>query len=67
MELKIAKDKPTKTVIRFLQGDLLYRTIKNGFFVGDQETFLFYKFPEIEQLENEFYPWWRSAQVVGFH
>lgn len=65
-ELKIAKEKPTKTVIRFMQGDLLYRTIKNGFFIGDNTNFLFYKFPSKEQLENEFYPWWRSALVVGF-
>lgn len=65
-ELKVSKKKPTKTVIRFMQGDLLYRTIKNGFFVGDQENFLFYKFPSMEQLENEYYPWWRSALVVGF-
>lgn len=65
-ELKIAKEKPTKTVIRFMQGDLLYRTIKNGIFIGDNNNFLFYKFPSKEQLENEFYPWWRSALVVGF-
>lgn len=66
VELKVAEDKPTKTVIRFMQGDLLYRTIKNGFFVGDQENFIFYKFPSIEQLENEYYSWWRSALVLGF-
>lgn len=65
-ELKIADDKPTKTVIRFMQGDLIYRTVKNGFFVGDQNNFLHYKFPSIEQLENEYYPWWRSALVLGF-
>ena len=49
-----------------MQGDLLYRTVKNGFFVGDQDNFLFYKFPSIEQLENEYYSWWRSALVLGF-
>lgn len=65
-ELKLAKDKPTKTVIRFMQGDLLYRTIKNGFFVGDQNNFIFYKFPSISELENEYYTWWRSALVLGF-
>lgn len=65
-ELKLAKDKPTKTVIRFMQGDLLYRTIKNGFYVGDQNNFLFYKFPSLDQLENEYYTWWRSALVLGF-
>ncbi len=66
VELKIADDKPTKTVIRFMQGDLLYRTVKNGFFVGDKNDFLFYKFPSIDQLENEYYSWWRSALVLGF-
>ncbi len=65
-ELKINKDKPPKTVIRFMQGDLLYRTIKNGFFVGDQNNFAFYKFPSIDKLENEYYSWWRSALVLGF-
>jgi len=65
-ELKISDEKQTKTVIRFMQGDLLYRTIKNGFFVGDQEHFFFYEFPSIEQLENEYYSWWRSALVLGF-
>ena len=65
-ELKMSDDKPTKTVIRFMQGDLLYRTVKNGFFVGDQENFIFYKFPSIEELENEYYSWWRSALVLGF-
>lgn len=67
VELKLSSDKPTKTVIRFMQGDLLYRTIKNGFFVGDQEHFLFYQFPSIEELENEYYTWWRSAMILGFH
>jgi hypothetical protein len=49
-----------------MQGDLLYRTIKNGFFVGDQDHFLFYEFPSLEKLENEYYTWWRSALVLGF-
>ena len=65
-ELKVAQKKPNKTVIRFMQGDLLYRTVKNGFFVGDKENFLFYKFPSQEQMENEYYSWWRSALVIGF-
>lgn len=65
-ELKVSPDKPTKTVIRFMQGDLLYRTVKNGFYVGDQDNFIFYQFPSIEELENEYYSWWRSALVLGF-
>jgi hypothetical protein len=66
VELKIANNKPTKTVIRFMQGDLLYRTIKNGFFVGDKDNFIFYEFPSLDKLENEYYSWWRSALVLGF-
>ncbi len=64
--INIDKNKPTKTVIRYLQGDILYRTCKNGFFVGDQEILLYYHFPEKEDLQDKYYPWWRSAQGIGF-
>lgn len=64
--LQAKPDKPTKTVIRFFQGTLLYRTIKNGFFVGDQEDFIYYPFPSKEELENKYYPWWRSALTIHF-
>lgn len=60
------RDKNTKTVIRYLQGDILYRTCKNGFFVGDQNEFLYYPFPSKEELEDKFHSWWRSALTVGF-
>ena len=59
-------EKPTKTVIRYLKQDLLYRTIKSGFFVGDQKEFSYYAFPSREELENKHYDWWRSAQTVAF-
>lgn len=64
--IKKNREKPTKTVIRQFHGDLLYRTCKNGFFVGDQENLIYYPFPEIKELEEEFYYWWRSALIVGF-
>jgi hypothetical protein len=53
--------KDTKLVVRNVRGDVLYRTIKNGFFVGAGETCLFYPMPSREHLENEHYDWWRSA------
>ena len=59
-------EKPTKTVIRYLQGDILYRTIKSGFFIGDQNDFYFYPFPSREELESKYFTWWRSALTVGF-
>lgn len=58
--------KPTKTVNRFYQGDVLYRTVKNGFFVGDKDGFIFYQFPEASDLQKLYYPWWRSALNLEF-
>jgi hypothetical protein len=59
-------EKVTKTVIRFFQGDLLYRTCKNGFFVGQGDELLYYHFPEQQELEDKYYTWWRSALILGF-
>ena len=58
--------RPTKTVIRYWKGDVLYRTIKNGFFVGDQKDLIYYHFPEKDELENQYFTWWRSALTVHF-
>lgn len=66
IDLKNESDKATKTVIRSMQRDLLYRTIKNGVFVGDQKEFYFYPFPSKKDLEDKFYAWWRSALIIGF-
>jgi len=59
-------EKPTKTVIRYLRGEILYRTIKNGFFIGDQKDFFYYPMPSMEELESTYFTWWRSALTVGF-
>jgi len=61
IKLNETKGKLTKTVLRFLRGDISYRTIKNGFFIGEKKHFLYYPFPEIEELESKHYRWWRSA------
>jgi hypothetical protein len=53
----------TKTVIRQFRGELPYRTIRDGFFVGDQDNYLFYPFPSDEELEGAYYTWWRSALI----
>ncbi len=56
------KGKTTKTVIRFLQQDVLYRTIRRGFYVAQTGGgFRFFPMPTREQLETDHYPWWRSA------
>jgi len=61
-ELETRSAKTTKQVDRGLKGEMLYRTVKNGFFVGDQEQMLYFPLPPREQLEREYYEWWRSAQ-----
>jgi hypothetical protein len=53
--------KKTKTVSRapYLHG--FFRTIRRGFFLGDEKEFKFYRFPERRILEIEHARWWRSA------
>lgn len=68
--LSILRDEPgktKKTIIRFFSRDLFYRTIKNGFFVGEKDNLLYFPFPSIEELENNNYAWWRSANTMGFN
>ena len=61
-ELRTKSDKPAKTVIRYLQQDVLFRTLHRGFYVAKRGgDFRFFPFPDRKALENEHYPWWRSA------
>jgi len=64
--LKSSKERMTKTVIRQFKGELSYRTIKNGFFIGEKDDYIYYPFPSIEELEDKYYYWWRSALVQCF-
>ena len=55
-------NKATKTVIRALPQDLLYRTLHRGFYyTNDDGSFLYFPMPDRDRLEGELYPWWRSA------
>ncbi len=56
-------EKRTKLVLKQVEG-VYYRTIRGGFYVGDQEDFAFYPLPDMEELETHHYAWWRSAQRV---
>jgi hypothetical protein len=66
IRLNETRGKRTKTVLRYMQCDLKYRTIKSGFFIGEKDRFLFYPFPSIEELEGKYYNWWRSALTQHF-
>jgi hypothetical protein len=62
-ELRTKHGKPTKTVIRYLQQDVLFRTFTGGFYVAAAGNQLrYFPMPTQEQLETIYYPWWRSAQ-----
>lgn len=67
MILKREKGKNRKTIMRFFNRDLIYRTIKNGFFVGDKSEMAYYPFPSVAELEEKHYAWWRSAKSIGFN
>lgn len=64
--LKSSRERLTKTVIRQYKGELSYRTIRNGFFIGEMENYLYFPFPGTEDLEDKYYYWWRSALVQCF-
>ena len=65
IHLKYEPQKIKKTVIRFFQGDSLYRVCKNGFFIGSNEEMLYYPLPGLKDLEEKHYIWWKSAISTG--
>lgn len=64
-ELRNAYSKPNKTVIRVMKQDVLFRTIRGGFFLGDADLVRYFPLPSIGELETVHYAWWRSA-LSGF-
>ena len=56
--------KTTKLVTRHMHQELLYRTVRNGFFVGDAEGLAFYPMPQLTELETVHRQWWKSAVTV---
>ena len=57
------RDKTVKTVDRIHPSHVLYRCTKSGFYIGDNNTVLYYPFPSPEELEKEPHRWWRWAQL----
>lgn len=60
-ELRQTDAKPNKTVIRLMKHDVLFRTVRGGFYVGDRNHCSYFPLPERDELETTYYPWWRSA------
>jgi hypothetical protein len=58
--LKGEYEKHMKTVQRIYSGSLLYRTIESGFYVGSKDEIIFYSYPDMVELENINYEFFRS-------
>ncbi|MCK3685039.1 hypothetical protein [Maribellus sp. YY47] len=66
IKLNETSQRLTKTVLRERHSELPYRTIEDGFFIGERDHYLFYPFPGQEELESTHFAWWRSALVQHF-
>ena len=53
-------EKHMKTVQRVFSGTLLYRTIETGFYVGGRDEIAFYPYPDMKELENINYEFFRG-------
>ncbi len=62
MDLK-TKPVATKMVDRASPATFAYRTVKNGFFVGNESAFAYFPMPSSEYLRENHYRWWRSANM----
>jgi hypothetical protein len=61
-ELQAKPNKVAKSVVRFLQQDVLFRTLQNGFYVASRGgDFRYFPMPSQEDLETLHAHWWRSA------
>ena len=62
-ELEAGKGKKTKTVDREHSMNLFYRTVRRGFYLGDQTGTKFYPFPTLDELDDRHHTWWKSASM----
>ena len=53
-------EKQMKTVHRIFSGELLYRTIDTGFYVGAKDDIVYYPYPKMAELENINYNFFRA-------
>jgi hypothetical protein len=58
--LKGEYEKHMKTVHRIFSGELLYRTIDTGFYVGTNDDIVYYPYPRMAELEKLNYNFFRA-------
>ena len=49
--------------MRNVKDDVLYRTIRGGFYAGRGKEIKFYPMPSEAALESTHHDWWHSAQA----
>lgn len=62
-DLKENRGKSTKLVLRQVTEGVLYRMVRGGFYIGDQEDFAYYPMPSAEEFDTVYRDWWRSAEA----
>jgi hypothetical protein len=62
-ELEQGKGKKTKTVDREHPMRMFYRTVRRGFYLGDQTGVKSYPFPSPDELDDKHHIWWKSASM----
>jgi hypothetical protein len=62
-ELRNQPHKSTKTVDRIPPVDFPYRTVQNGFYLGNGKELVYYPMPSEQELQTTHYIWWRSASL----
>jgi hypothetical protein len=58
--LKTEDKKHMKTVQRTFSGTVLYRTINTGFYIGDKDNIIYYKYPTMAEIEDKNYDFFRA-------
>jgi len=62
--LNEAKGKKTKIERRGMRPDIIFYMVQHGFYIGDQEDFLYYPMPDEDLLLGEHNRWWNSAAKI---
>jgi hypothetical protein len=53
----------TKLLERLHPSEFAYRTLKSGFYYGTQEGLVLFPIPSTNELRDDHYQWWRSANL----
>jgi hypothetical protein len=53
-------EKKMKTVLRFYKGELLYRSVESGYYLGAKDQMIYYRYPSMSELEKINYDFFRT-------